>query len=93
MSFLQSRRLFGKPVHASSPGGYLFDALMLLFLFVAYLGYGDLQAFGEELPIVTVQARHSSSSEHLASMVSVLPCMWRCYAATGRHRRSSGWFS
>jgi len=54
MSFLQSRRLFGKPVYASSPGGYLFDALMLLFLFVAYLGYGDLQAFGKELPIVTV---------------------------------------
>ena len=54
MSFLQSRRLFGKPVHASSPGGYLFDVLMLLFLFVAYLGYRDLRAFGEALPIVTV---------------------------------------
>ncbi|NPD69848.1 hypothetical protein HN018_22145 (plasmid) [Lichenicola cladoniae] len=37
-----------------SPGGYLFDALMLLFLFVAYLGDRDLQAFSKGLPSVTV---------------------------------------
>ncbi|WP_419729052.1 hypothetical protein [Lichenicola sp.] len=54
MSFMQSRLLFGKPVRASSPGGYIFDALMLLFLFVAYLGCKDLRAFAEALPIVTV---------------------------------------
>ena len=31
-----------------------FDVLILLFLFVAFLGYQELRAFGEAPPIVTV---------------------------------------
>jgi hypothetical protein len=89
IEFLYRRRLFSKPLSIKMPALYLYDLLMLPFLFISILVIKDLSAFDGRA--ANEVSAHSFALLGTVGLYGLRVATWICIARHNRMPQTAEW--